>query len=87
MRLVEVDVLPAKNRKGRDRIGKNHKLYDFLDEFIDMGVKVAKVELEESDYHSVDHAINSLTDSIRHHRYPIKVVRRGDDIYFVRKDI
>lgn len=87
MHLVEVDVLPIRNRKGRERCGKNHDLYDLFDKFIEMGVKVAKIEFDARDYHSVTHAVSSISGSAREHKYPIKVVRRGDNVYLVRKDM
>ena len=56
-------------------------------EFINMNVKVAKVNFSKFDYKNIDSAYNNLHKGAKKHHFPIRVTRMGDSIYFVRKDI
>lgn len=60
--------------------------YVFM-EFINMNVKVAKVNFSEFDYKNMNSAYNNLHKGAIRHRVPVRVTRMGDSIYFVRKDI
>lgn len=68
-----------------DKMKKHLKLY--IDEFINMGVKVARVDIDEHDYKNVKVAYRVLYNHIKRFGHPINVVMRKGEIYFVRKDI
>jgi hypothetical protein len=60
--------------------------YVFL-EFINMQVKVAKVDYTEFDYKSLNSAYNTLYKAAKRSCVPVQVMRREGSIYFVRTDI
>lgn len=60
--------------------------YVFM-EFINMNVKVAKIDFNEFDYKSIDSAYNNLHHGAKRHCVPVQVTKIGDSIYFVRTDI
>lgn len=76
-----VDEEPTKRRT------KCKKLRNIFEEFMRMNVKAAKYEFTENEYKSVSSAGGNLYKGARRWGYPIDVVRRGGEIYFVRKDM
>jgi hypothetical protein len=60
--------------------------YEFM-RFIKMNVKVARVDITDSDYKSIHVAYNVLSKGAQRHEVPVQVTRMGDSIYFVRTDI
>lgn len=66
---------------------ENFKLSRYFDEFMNMNSKTARVDLDKDDYKSAKVAYGVLRTSIKRHGYPIKVLLRGSDIYFVRTDM
>lgn len=79
MKFVEVKDVPG--------LKVNHRLKDMWDEFMASNMKMAKVNLDEGEYSSVVVAASVMAVSIRRYGYPIRLIRRGDEIYLIRKDI
>lgn len=57
------------------------------DEFMAMNVKVAKVDLDEKEYCSIEVARSVMSVSIKHFGYPITITKRGNEIYLIRRDM
>lgn len=79
MKFVEVKEIPGKR--------ENHRLKDKWEEFMASNIKIAKVDLKEDEYASAHVASSVMRISIKHYGYPITVIRRGDEIYLVRRDM
>lgn len=79
MKFVEVKEVPDKK--------KYHPLKSRWDEFMAMNVKVAKVDLDEREYKSVEIARATMALSIKRLGYPITVTRRNGEIYLIRRDM
>ena len=62
-------------------------LFGMWREFMAMNTKVVKVELSEYDYKNSSVARNCFCQSIKRGCFPITVIKRGDDIYLVRRDM
>lgn len=58
----------------------------YFTEFIKSGIKMAKVNYDAYEYSNVHSAYNCLHRGARHWDFPIKVCKRGNDIYFIRID-
>lgn len=82
MRFTVVDDIELK--KGRCQ---SKELKYVFKEFINMNVKVARVDFTEFDYKNVHSAYNNLQKGAARHCVPIRVTKIGDSIYFVRTDI
>jgi hypothetical protein len=52
-----------------------------------MNVKVAKANLDVNEYKNSKVAGIVMANSVKRFGYPIIVMRRGNDIYLVRRDI
>lgn len=80
MNFVEVERLPEKRRPKKS-------LKNLFNEFMNMNIKLAKVDLNERDYKSVAVAYSVLRNAAKKHDYPIKVYLRDGNVYFMRRDI
>lgn len=62
---------------------------ELFSEFINMGVKIAKVEINYGvDYKNFKSAYNSLyTATVNYPEYGVRVATRNGEIYFVRKNM
>lgn len=78
MRFTKVQNIP-------DAINAKYKLEKLFDEFIQMNIEAAKID--DYDYKSVNSAYNVLHKAAKRWRVPVKVVKRGEEIYFVRTDM
>lgn len=58
-----------------------------LMEFIRMDVKCAKVTFSANEYESPHSAYAALFKAAERHAFPIKVIKRGDNIYVIRTDM
>ena len=79
MKFVKVKEIPG--------VKKYHPLKNRWEEFMAMNVKVVKVDLDEREYKSATVAAGVMQASIKRHGYPITVVRRGNEIYLIRRDM
>lgn len=64
-----------------------HRLVAFFEQFMAENIKVAQVKFNEHDYKNATSAQNNLHRAARNHGFPIKVMKRGEEIYLVRTDM
>ena len=81
MTFTKVDEVPKYEHKQR------HKLGIYLKEFMASNIKVAKVNFVEGEYKSLKSAHESLRVAAKRWVLPIDVVKRGDEVFLVRRDI
>ena len=87
MKIIPVEEIPKRQRVSSKPSVEFKPTRYYLREFMKMGVKCAKVDLQEGDYVSVQSAYHTLWGCATEHAFPIDVIRRGDDIYLSRRDI
>ena len=80
MNFVVVERMPERRRPKKS-------LKNRFDEFMNMNVKLAKVDLTENDYKSVKVGYGVLHTAAKHYGYPIEVHLRDGKLYFERRDI
>lgn len=80
MKFVEVKEVPDKKRRHKN-------LQVFIGEFMSANIQFAKIEWKEHEYKNVDVARNAIYIAVKRSGAPITVVKRGDDIYFIRRDM
>lgn len=82
MKLVPIDKLPI------DELPKekhpSNKLQKLIKEFCDSDNKIVKINLDNRDYTDVQSAYASLYKSVKHSKRPVKVHKRGDEIYLTK---
>ena len=86
MTFVEVDKLPDCAR-GRGPRAEKHQTQKELEGFMKMEIKMARVDILDGEFANPRSIESSLNCAIRLGAFPIKVVRRQNCIYLVRKDI
>lgn len=80
MKLTFVETLPEVRKDP-------HSLQALISEFADSGYRFAKVELDKNDYKNLEIAYGSLWSAVKKSKRAVKVAKRGDDIYLVRKSV
>ena len=65
---------------------KREKLEGYFTEFMKLDIKAAKIGFEPDEYSNVHSAYNCLHKGAKKLEFPIRVSKRGDDIYFIRTD-
>ena len=85
MTFEKVDGIP----KGGSHVAKCEKksLIHYLDIFMKMEVKYARIRFGYDEYSNIRSAFESIRASIKRHNYPIKIYRRNGQIYLERTDI
>lgn len=78
MKLIPVDQIPKMNGY--------HKLQELIEEFTNGDAKIVKVEFSETDYKSPAICRSCLAAAIKRSKRPVKVWRRGNEI-FLSKDV
>lgn len=78
MNFIKVESIPSK--------AINYGLEAKFNEFLSMNIKIAKVAYG-GHYKNSSTAANVLGNGVRRWGVPIKVMRRGNDVYFVRTDM
>ena len=73
MKLVPVDQIPKMN--------SHHRLQELIEEFVNTDAKIVKVEFGEDDYKSPTVCRSCLAAAIKRSKRPIKVWRRGNEIF------
>lgn len=77
MKLTPVDQIPKMNGY--------HKLQELIEEFTNGDAKIVKVEFSETDYKSPAGLAGScLAAAIKRSKRPVKVWRRGNEIFLSR---
>lgn len=79
MKFVEVKEVPGRTIK------KN--LYGYLNEFMVLDIKVAKVEFNKMEYKNTITAYQCLHRAIKRQRLPLTIIKRNDEIFLVRNDM
>lgn len=87
MTFVPVEKLPAKGRRNVNGQCEWKPLKSYLDEFMKMNVKYAKVEFENGEYSNWRAAYESLRHSIERAVLPIDVKMRVYGVYLIRRDL
>ena len=83
MKLIIVEELP-KIRKHKYSYAEMQAKFE---EFMKLGVRLAKVEFAEGEYSSIISARNVMARSAKTHGFPIKVMMRNYEVYFERLDM
>lgn len=86
MKFVPVEKLPD-IQTGKCTRTKSHVHKVYLQEFMNMNVKIARVEFGRNDFSDIRSAYRSLLQTITRSGDPIKVCFRDNSIYLVRRDI
>lgn len=81
MKFVKVDKVPDVKKKHYAKLKADWQ------EFMDMNVKIAKVDLTQYNYKNVLTARQVMGKSIHRFGFPIDIMKRGDEIYLVRRDM
>lgn len=81
MTFTQVKKFPAKKANGNAEV-----VCGYLNEFMKLDIKAAKIAFEEDEYSTVHSAYNCLHRAARKWGFPIRVSIRKDDIYFIRTD-
>lgn len=79
MKFVEVKELPGRR--------KYNPLDVYFKDFMAMNIKIAKVDFEGNGYKSMKTAQSTLYNSAKKRGYPITIVVRNNEIYFIRRDM
>ena len=82
MTFVPVEKLPEKQKNVAFHNGKA-----YLEEFMRMGVKYARVDLLPGEYCTVDTGYHALMNIVKWHAFPITVKTINGEIYLIRKDL
>ena len=82
MKFVEIDSIP----KTGDRFPYK-RLRDIFDEFMNMNIKLARVDSIDNEYKNSNVAYAVLYNGIKKYGYPINIYLRNALIYLERKDI
>lgn len=84
MKITAVDAIPKRDyRKKR----WDTKIFWYLEQFMKLGCKCAKVELEEGEYANVTVAASCIRGSVIHYDFPIRVVVVNQELYLERFDM
>lgn len=78
MKLVKVKEVPVR---------VNHKISEYLDEFMQMDTAVVQVEIAEGEYKSMSIARNVFDQTIKRTRVPVKTMTREGKLYLIRIDM
>ena len=79
MKAVAVTCIPERRR--------NHRLQDFLRDFVQLNVPFAKIEMDVDEYASPTVARGCMAIAAVRGKHPVKVRLRGNDIYLMRTDM
>ena len=79
MRAVPINCIPEAKRY--------HRLQAFLEEFVNSNVGFAKIELAPDEYESPLIAYRCIGLAAKRGNHPVKVIKRGNDLYLVRTDM
>lgn len=84
MKFVEIESIPE---KGKHRRARCKNLKHLFDEFMNMNVKFAKFEFNDSEYISARSAYDILGPTAKRLGLPISIHERHGELYFERRDI
>lgn len=79
MTFTKVEKVPERTSK--------HRLVAFLEQFMAENIKFAKLNFNEHDYKSAYSAYENMYRANKKNGFPIKVVKRGEEVYLIRTDL
>lgn len=87
MRFVEVKELPKSRYNTGSTIRLRHNYIQEFECFMSMNMKIARVIPDQDEFPDVRIAVDNMRSASAKHGFPISVLRRNSEIYFVRRDI
>lgn len=87
MTFVPVESVPERWKHESGDLVAYKPVRNYLEEFIRMGIKHARVDLKPYEYKNIESAYAAIRKAARHHAYPIDVCLRNYEIYLIRRDI
>ena len=81
MTFVVVDKIPEKAKRRANEQVEQKPVRKYIEEFMAMGVKCARVVIHHGDYKNNQCAYMALRAAVKISGLAVKVVKRGDDIY------
>lgn len=81
----KVEHIPKRRKKRKHFKKKN--VVEYLDKFMALNTKYAKLVFDEDDYSNASSAYGSFYTAIDRDRYPITLSVREGELYFTRTDI
>ena len=78
MKLVKVKEVPSR---------VNHKIWEYLNEFMQMNTAVVRVEIADGEYKCVANARGSFDNAIKRIKIPVKTMTREGKLYLIRTDM
>lgn len=86
MTFVKVDALPESYARGSRRASRK-PLIKYLEAFMKMNIKIARVKLAPGEYACPEYARVPIQNAVTRSALPINVYFRQGDVYLVRRDI
>ena len=74
MNLVPVDDVP-------ERRADRHNLQNFIEEFVNSGAKIVRIDLSEHDYKSYKVCASCMHTAVKRSKHLIKVLIREGNVY------
>lgn len=87
MNFIPVDYIPMRASVKPNIKSEYKPLRSYLNEFMNMRVKRARVVMTSNEYTDLNSAKASIYVAIKRHALPIKIHIRGEYLYFVRTDL
>jgi hypothetical protein len=86
IRFIPVEELPEKMSGKVQRVSAKN-CHNYVLEFINMNVKMVRIDFDEGDYSNPGSAYRCFFTSVLKYGDPVDVRIRGDGVYLIRKDI
>lgn len=86
MKFVPVDNIPKRRTREGAACAEWKPLRDYLNEFLNMNVKYARISDVSSEYSSIESAVCSIRESIANAALPITLALRNGEVYLIRTD-
>ena len=84
MYFAKVRFIPKRKQRKRTQ---RKDVVSYLDTFMAMNCKYARLEFDADEYVNTNSACGSLYSTVHRYGYPIVVKQRDDDVYLERTDI
>ena len=83
MKFVKVDKLPEQSHV----YTPTYRVEARITEFMNMNIKIARVDYNESDYRSIKTAYSGFKNACKRYVAPIDVKVVNNELYLIRRDI
>lgn len=87
MTITPVKEIPRRGRPRWDTRVEDKPIKKYLTEFMEMGVKYARLDIEFYEYSDWSSALSSIRQAINFHRFPIDIRSRDHVIYLVNRNV